>query len=160
MNRVGPVILRGEPMKRILLLTLITLATLAALGTGASARFQEDCGPEVGPCPVVCTIQESSAIAHENGTVTLHVTANGAYDLYRSAGGGDPQLLGHFNGTQDHFDANTTVGVTYTYWLVVGPALCERVDVTAIPVFPTWAGALVAVGASTVAYLGLRWRAL
>lgn len=113
--------------------------------------------PDMPECQVECPTS-ITATAHGDGSITVHVKSTDAFDLYRAAGDEDPELVGSFDGDTDYLDTNTTVGVTYTYWAIVGPADCGSVEVTAIPVFPSALAALAAVGIAIAGYVGLRRR--
>lgn len=114
------------------------------------------------PCPSTV-----DAVANEDGSITVTTTGDPTSDatrLYRAEGSGEFELVatqGPMGGTYE--DTNTTVGTTYTYIVTSvygdeerGP--CDRVEVTAIPVFPTVLAAGLATVLGGLGYAGLRRR--
>lgn len=115
---------------------------------------QEQCQPHEEVCP----IDSLAASANDDGSITVSGSASGEFDLYRMDGGEEAVLIGTFDGDFEYHDTDTVSGTTYTYTAMDGQETCARVEVTAIPVFPTVAAAVAAVGLSGLGYAMLRRR--
>lgn len=147
------------PLALLTVFALASVATVSATHAEPEVPCEED--PDQDKCDreeSVCPIDALVAVAHEDGSITVSGSASGEFDIYRQLGGGDTELIGEFYGEFEYHDTDTVAGTTYTYYAVSGPAECARVVVTAIPVFPTAAATVAAVGLSGLGYAMLRRR--
>lgn len=119
--------------------------------------FWVDCDQDERP---ECPPGSLEARANGDGSITVDVNdLTGDASLFRGAGGNVAEKVADLNETNTQYvDTNTTAGVMYTYTLVIDDQRCDRVEVTAIPVFPSAVAGALAIGASLAGYVALRRR--
>lgn len=108
-----------------------------------------------------------SAHAHGNGDVSLSWTLQGETDVkvYRAVGDGEFVFLERLeHPATDYLDTDTEPGETYRYRVNTitdddtEKELCEVVEVTAVPFFPSWVAALGAGAIVVGGYAMMRRR--
>jgi hypothetical protein len=99
-------------------------------------------------------------MAQTQGDGSIAVSASGLMSsavLLRSTASAADEMVAELDSTTELYtDVDTSVGVTYTYSLIVDGELCDSVEVTAIPVFPSALAAALAVAGTLVGYFGVR----
>lgn len=152
----------ARPLRMTLLIATLLVAAFAAAPTAAAQDDPDRSCRDVDfqdPCVLICPALEIIATAQGDGSIKVEALVNDTADLFRSEDGATPELVYGFSPTQTVFlDTNTTVGLSYTYYLVVGPSLCAQVEVTSVPFFGSPWAMVAAVGVGGVGYAVLRSR--
>jgi hypothetical protein len=107
------------------------------------------------PEPPVCPPVDFSATAHHDESITIRADGlDHEADLQRAVAGTNDftHIATLDEGNVQHHDTETEAHTTYTYRLVIDDEVCEELNVTAIPVFPSLIGGLFAAAAGLGAY--------